>query len=107
MDGAVRRTGTRVRATVGGPRTEEAVRDGRHARCTVPDMAQNTNTQTNKKPQPQTPPQPLRSGSNEHNEKEHQERLARQEKNLQDGTPGGNDHNRQEHEEKMKREGSS
>ena len=64
-------------------------------------MAQNTNTQTSKKPQP------LRTASNEHNDKEHQERLARQEKNLQEATPGGNEHNRQEHEEKMRREGSA
>lgn len=46
-----------------------------------------------------------RSGSNnDHNEREHQERLARQEGNLKEGTPGGNEHNRKEHEEKLKRE---
>jgi hypothetical protein len=63
-------------------------------------MAQNTHTQAKQKPQPSQ-----RTGSNnDHNEREHQERLARQEKNLREGTPGGNEHNRKEHEEKLKRE---
>jgi len=65
-------------------------------------MAQNTQTNPKTKTSQQAP-----VPTNEHNEREHQERLARQQKNLEDGAPGGNEHNRREHEEKMKREGGS
>ncbi len=44
-------------------------------------------------------------GTNEHNERERQERLAREKERVQPGKPGFNDHNAREHEEKLKREG--
>lgn len=46
-------------------------------------------------------------GSNEHNKKEHEERLAREGERVREGAPGMNEHNLKEHEEKLKREGGS
>lgn len=48
-----------------------------------------------------------RTGSNEHNQKEHEERLARESERVKPGQPGFNEHNAQEHEEKLRREGQS
>lgn len=45
-------------------------------------------------------------GMNEHNEREHQERLAREAEKLKEGSPGDNEHNRKEHEDKLRREGA-
>lgn len=57
----------------------------------------NTQHQPSKQPQPSP-------GSNDHNKKEHEERLARESDKVREGAPGFNEHNKKEHEEKVKRE---